>query len=306
MAKKNRARRNNSTTAAQAAEETTPAVPPGKRPFRWDLVIVFLTITIGGTYLALYLRPQMSAPEYTFEVIAEYPHDPDAFTQGFYIDEDCETIWESTGKYGQSTVRETRLSTGEVVNRFDLPEDEFGEGVTLWTDKDGNEQLVQLTWKAGNAYFYDKQLQLQRTVEYENPTQGWGITHDGTHLIVSSGTSVLRFLDPETLEEVRSIRVRNKGRGVNQLNELEYYNGKIFANQWQTDYIYEIDPAGGTVESVINLDGLWPYSERPSSECVLNGIAIWFDADKRTTRMFVTGKLCPKVWEIELRLKEEE
>ncbi len=264
---------------------------PTARPFRWDLVIIFLTIAIGGTYLAIWLRPGMTAEEFMFEVTKEYPHDATAFTQGLYLEGDI--LWESTGRYGESTIRKTDLKTGEIIQSEKVPDKYFAEGMTIWKD-----QVIQLTWKAGVAIIYDRDLKKVKEVSYKG--EGWGLTHNDEHLIISHGTAIIHFLDPVTFEEVRSIRVTNKGRAVGQLNELEYVNDLIYANKWQTNEIYEINPANGNVRAVIYLKGLWPSSERASSDCLLNGITF----DPKTRRLLVTGKLCPKVWEIELRLKK--
>lgn len=261
---------------------------------RWGLVILFLTITFGGTYLSIWMRPKDHAERFSFEVLKEYPHDASAFTQGILMDDGF--LWESTGRYGESTIRKTNLQTGEIIHQQPLDDKYFGEGLTIF-----NDQLIQLTWKSGIALVYDRDLNQIGELNYEDKTeQGWGLTTNGTDLIFSSGNAEIKFLDPKTFKIRRTIRVRRKsGYPVGRLNELEFYGGRIFANDYQTDIIYEIDPESGIITRVINLHGLWPKRERPT-DGILNGIAV----DPKTKHLLVTGKLCPKVWE--LRLFPEE
>lgn len=257
---------------------------------RWGLVILFLTITFGGTYLAIWTRPKENAFRYRFNVIEEYPHDATSFTQGILIDDGF--LWESSGRYGESTIRKTNLQTGEVLSQEPLDNKYFGEGLTIFDD-----QLIQLTWKSGLAIVYDRDLNEIKKIEYDDPSdEGWGLATNGTDLILSNGSAVIKFLDPETFKVRRSIRVRRKnGRPVGRLNELEFYGGRIYANNYQTDIIYEIDPENGAITGIIDLDGLWPKRDRPT-DGILNGIAI----NPKTKRLLVTGKLCPTVWEIEM------
>jgi glutamine cyclotransferase len=261
-----------------------------KRPMRWDLVVLFLVIAIGGSYMAIWLRPGGGVPRYTYDVLTEYPHDPNAFTQGLVFDDGV--LWESTGRYGESAIRKTDLKTGDIIKNVRLPDELFGEGLTLW-----NDQLIQLTWKEETAIVYDRDL--NQIGEHRYVGQGWGLTHDGTNLILSDGTSTLRFFDPSTFEEIRRLRIKDGRRNISQLNELEFVNGNIYANQWRTDLIYEIDPASGKVTAIIDLSGLWPTRERPE-DGLLNGIAF----NPQTKKLMVTGKLCPKIFEVELKLIE--
>lgn len=257
---------------------------------RWGLIILFLTISLGGSYLAIWLRPQdIGIERFKFEVLKEYPHDASAFTQGLVYEDGF--LWESTGRLGQSSVRKTNLETGEIVLKHDLDDEYFGEGLALHNDK-----LYQLTWKNGVAFVYDRELKKIKEFQYDG--QGWGLTTNGTDLIFSDGSSVIKFLDPETFKVRRSISViRRGGRRVGQLNELEYFekSGRIYANSYMTDTIYEIDPQTGDVTKIIDLSGLWPTRERPA-DGILNGIAI----NTKTEKLLVTGKLCPKVWELRL------
>ena len=240
--------------------------------------------------MAIYMRPGSGVPRFTYTVLREFPHDSNAFTQGLVLDD--EILWESTGRYGESSIRKVDLATGEVIKKVDLDEKVFGEGLTLF-----NDEFIQITWKAGIAYVYDRDLNKIREHKYEG--QGWGLTHDGRVLILSDGTSRLRFLDPKTFEEVGGITVREGKRRVGQLNELEYIEGSIYANQWGSDLIYEIDPGTGNVTGIVDLTNLWPSRERPE-DGLLNGIAI----NRKTEKLLVTGKLCPKIYEIELRLAD--
>ncbi len=220
-----------------------------------------------------------------YKLIKNYKHDPAAFTQGLVLENGI--VFESTGKYeGQSSIRKVDLETGEILKKVNLPDDQFGEGLTMVGDK-----LYQLTWKKGICHVYDKQLN-KLDLEFKYDGQGWGLTYDGNHLVMSDGTSRLFFLDPETFEEVRSVNVRNGLASINGLNELEYTGGKIYANRWQWDTIYKIDPDTGKVEGLIDLKNIWPKNQRPE-EGVLNGIAV----DDRG-KLIVTGKYCPNIFEI--------
>ncbi|GIV85068.1 MAG: glutamine cyclotransferase [Candidatus Roseilinea sp.] len=237
-------------------------------------------------------KPSPTAPPpavitYTYTVVGTYPHDPTAFTQGLvYADG---VLYESTGLYGRSSLRRVALETGEVLQRHDLPAEYFGEGLTLF---DG--RLIQLTWQNHTGFVYDAaSFALQQTWAY--PTEGWGLTHDGAHLIMSDGSATLRFLDPTTFQVQREVLVTDGGRPVVRLNELEYVNGEVFANVWQTDRIARIDPKTGRVLGWIDLSGLLAPEERRGAD-VLNGIAY----DAQDGRLFVTGKLWPKLFEITL------
>lgn len=237
--------------------------------------------------MAIFLRPSSGVPRFAYTVVQEFPHDPDAFTQGLVWENGI--LWESTGRYGESSIRKVDLKSGDVLKKVALDDKVFGEGLTLF-----NDELFQLTWKAGIVYVYDRDLKKIREYHYEG--EGWGLTHDDKFLIMSDGTAKLKFLDPKTFEVVSTITVREGQRRIGQLNELEYVEGNIYANQWGSDLIYEIDPTTGAVTGIIDLTGLWPSRERPK-EGLLNGIAI----NLKTQKMLVTGKLCPKIYEVELR-----
>ena len=225
---------------------------------------------------------------YSYEIVAIFPHDPDAFTQGLVYEDDI--FYEGTGLYGQSTLRKVEPSTGEMLSGVRLSDELFGEGITVLDDK-----IYQLTWKSQTGFVVNKEtFELIRTFAY--PTEGWGLTHDGERLIMSDGTDNLYFLDPETLEQVDSIQVFDETGPVVRLNELEYIDGQVYANVWQTDRIAIIDPDSGQVSGWIDLSGLLDPEELSQPVDVLNGIAY----DDETDRLFVTGKLWPTLFEIRL------
>lgn len=229
-----------------------------------------------------------TVPVYTYRVKNTYPHDPLAFTQGlFYVDG---VLYESTGLRGRSSLRRVALETGKVLQRTILLPMFFGEGIAVLRDR-----IYQLTWTSGVGFVYDKKtLALQR--EFHYGIEGWGMTHDGASLIVSDGSPTLYFWDPETLLETRRITVREGTDLVPNLNELEYIDGEIYANIWQENKIARISPRTGKVLAWIDLGGILPASDRSGGEDVLNGIAY----DPEGKRLFVTGKLWPKLFEIEL------
>lgn len=227
-------------------------------------------------------------PVYGFEIVRVYPHDPDAFTQGLEF-HDGELL-ESTGRY-PSTVRRVRLEDGVVLQRRELAEDYFGEGLTAVGDR-----VLTLTWKNGKAFAWDAET-LEPEGEYAVAGEGWGLTHDANRLILSDGTAALRFLDPFTLVETGRVPVTLQGRPVSRINELEWIEGEVFANLWQTDYILRINPSTGSITGIIDLTELMPdRSGLDPTDAVLNGIA-W---DPEGRRLFVTGKNWPRLFEIRL------
>ncbi|MEJ2732218.1 MAG: glutaminyl-peptide cyclotransferase [Anaerolineae bacterium] len=232
--------------------------------------------------------PARGVLDYSYQIVNVYPHDRGAFTQGLVYEDGV--FYEGTGLRGESTLRRVRPETGEVLQLYSLPARYFGEGITIW-----GERIIQLTWKAGLGFVYDKDsFELLGAFSY--PTEGWGITHDGTHLIMSDGTSVLHFWDPETYEEVGQVQVYDEFGPVVMLNELEYIQGQVYAHVWQTDLVVIIDPQTGRVTGRINLSGLLTPEDSAQPVDVLNGIAYDAEGD----RYFVTGKKWPKLFEIEL------
>jgi glutaminyl-peptide cyclotransferase len=231
-------------------------------------------------------------PEYTYDVVHVYPHDATAFTQGlFYLDG---FLYEGTGLEGRSSIRKVRLETGEVLQKHDVPEEYFGEGIVNWKNR-----LLEITWRTQKGFVYD--LATFAVVgQFEYPGEGWGLTGDGRRIIMSDGTAELRFWNPDTLRETGRVTVTAGGRPVANLNELEWVKGEVYANVWETDRIARIDPASGKVVGWIDLTGLLAPSDRIQGQTdVLNGIA--YDAAR--DRLFVTGKDWPKLFEIRLRKK---
>lgn len=228
-------------------------------------------------------------PTYVAEVLRSWPHDTDAYTQGLLFQDG--KLFESTGIVGKSSIREVELASGRVLRKKDLPEPYFGEGIVIM----GND-LFELTWTSGEVFVYDaKTFEKKGQLKYEG--EGWGLTTDGTSIVMSDGTAAIRFRDPKTFAVTRSITVTDHGTPVPQLNELEWVKGEIWANVYQTDQIARIDPATGTVTGWIDLAGLLPLIDRTGKEDVLNGIAY----DPKTDRYIVTGKLWPKMYEIRLK-----
>ncbi len=228
--------------------------------------------------------------EYTYKVVASYPHDPAAFTQGLvYKGND---LYESTGLVGQSSLRKVDLETGEVQKIRSLPAPFFGEGIAVIGDS-----IFQLTWQSHVGFVYNKDT-FEEIRQFLYSTEGWGITDDGKRLIMSDGTAKLRYLDPQTLEVTGYIDVYGAPASIGnlRLNELEYVQGEIFANVWPTDYILIIDPATGRVKGWTSLAGILDTRSPGLKVDVLNGIAY----DARNDRLFVTGKLWPWLFEIKL------
>ncbi len=230
------------------------------------------------------------APVYTYRVVKTYPHDPAAFTQGLiYL---AGVLYEGTGLYGRSTLRKVKLETGQVLQEKHIEEQYFGEGITDW----GGE-LIQLTWQSGVGFVWDRgTFSMKKRFSY--PGEGWGLTHDSKRLILSDGSPVLRFLDPQTLAEKGRLAVLDGRRPVINLNELEWIKGEIWANIWQSERIARISPQTGQVVGWIDMTGLLSAADRRETD-VLNGIAY----DEKTDRIFVTGKLWPKLFEIKVAAK---
>lgn len=234
-------------------------------------------------------RRQVSfAPVSRYEIVRIYPHDRDAFTQGLVFADGI--LYEGTGRNGHSNIRKVKLETGEVLQTQKLESQYFGEGIALV----GN-SLVQLTWQSGVGFVYDKNT-FARTRSFNYTGEGWGLTYDGTRVIMSDGTPTLRFLDPQTLKQTGILEVRDGSRPVDDLNELEVVKGEIFANVWTQDRIARINPKTGQVTGWIDLAGLLDPRDATGVD-VLNGIAY----DAAGDRLFVTGKLWPKLFEIKIK-----
>jgi glutamine cyclotransferase len=256
----------------------------GRRRFHWLVASVAVAIVVGVTACDQ-LGAQRASAVAGFSVVAAYPHDPNAFTQGLAIE--AGQLYEGTGQYGASTVRRVDLASGRPEKQRALGPTYFGEGIAIL---DG--LLYQLTWQNGVVVVFDVEtFEVQRTMQYVG--EGWGLTHDGRELIMSDGSATIRFRDPRTFAVTREIEVRDRDVPVPMLNELEYIDGEIWANIWYDDRIVRISPADGAVLGYVDLANLYPRSAR-SSEAVLNGIA--YDAAGK--RLFVTGKNWPQLYEI--------
>lgn len=286
-----------------SARQTGRATPKTK-PTKWPALLGIVAIVAGsgfGLSRVLHTAPVPTAPataqvapapviaqKLDWKVQGVYPHDPNAFTQGLLWQNGG--FYEGTGIEGKSSLRRVEFPSGKVLQKRELPKEVFGEGVALAGDK-----LVQLTWRSNLGYVYDRAtFDLLKKFTYTN--EGWGLTYDGHNLIQSDGTSTLTYLDPQSYQPVRQLKVTMNGQGLKNLNELEWIEGKIWANVWQTDLIVRIDPATGQVNSFLDLAGLLPKKWRTGNEDVLNGIA--YDPDKK--RLFVTGKQWPRLFEIKV------
>lgn len=227
------------------------------------------------------------APVQSYKVVATFPHDTTSFTQGLVFADG--ELYESTGLAGESTLRRVEITTGKTLQRINVPAEYFAEGLALVGD-----ELLQLTWQHHLGFVYDrKTFQQKRTFPYN--TEGWGIAYDGaSHLVMSDGSDTLSFLDPKTLAVTRTMRVQDAGRPIRNLNELEWIEGEIWANVWQTDRIARISPNTGEVNAWIDLGSLYPRAQRMPPADELNGIAY----DKATRRIFITGKKWPRLYQI--------
>ena len=252
------------------------------------VVIAVLLIVLPATVLVLVNnKPANStALHYSYSVVNVYPHSTNAFTEGLVFDSGF--LYESTGLYGNSTLRRVDLETGAVLQLLSLDSQYFGEGIAVVGDK-----IVQLTWQSHLGFVYDK-ASFGLLQEFEYPTEGWGLTYDGKRLIMSDGTANLYFLDPVTFQRIGQVTVHDIG-SVTELNELEYINGTVYANIWREEKIAVINPQNGQVTAWIDLTGIRDLKNQDPNN-VLNGIAYDADGD----RFFVTGKMWPHIFEIKL------
>jgi glutamine cyclotransferase len=246
------------------------------------LAVVALAVSLLGA------APTKPTPVYGYRVVHAYPHDRNAFTQG--LEYHGGFLYEGTGLNGRSTLRKEELHSGKVLQEIRLDSEYFGEGITVF-----GQRIFELTWRAEKGFVYDLATFRQvRTFDY--PGEGWGLANDGHQILMSDGSSTIRLWDPSMLHEIRRFTVHDGKNPVDQLNELEYVRGEIFANVWQTDRIVRISPVDGRVTGWIDLAGLLPESEHVAGADVLNGIAY----DSLGDRLFVTGKLWPKLFEIRI------
>ncbi len=275
---------------------------PLRQTFIWGLALFAATLVLACPESApeeepppppsATTRPNASAETplayYRYKVVRTFPHDRRDFTQGLVYQDGF--LYEGTGLYGQSMLTKRELATGQIVKKVRLPRKYFGEGITLFEGR-----IIQLTWRSHTGFRYDQET-FRLLGEFKFNTEGWGLTHDGTHLILSDGTDTLRFLDPNTCAETGRVRVRHNGRPLRQINELEFIDGHIYANVLSTDYIAIIAPKTGRVTGWIDLRGLYDPPPQSPSNSVLNGIAYI----PETKHLLVTGKLWPKIYEIAL------
>jgi glutamine cyclotransferase len=227
-------------------------------------------------------------PVYGYKVVATFPHATSSYTEGFFYLNGL--FYEGTGRKGQSQLLVTDPATGEVSQHLDLAPQYFGEGIVDW-----GPNLYEWTWQSNIGFVYDRST-LRKLAQFTYTGEGWGMTHDATHIITSDGTSTLRFRDPKDFHEVRSLLVTDQGAPVTELNELEYIKGEIYANVWHTNHIARISPRDGHVLAWIDLAGLLPDVVHLDDEAVLNGIAY----DPQHDRLFVTGKEWPTIFQIQL------
>lgn len=254
------------------------------------LVLLTATSACGNspTRKSIHQGSGESPTLYSYRIVAQYPHPTDAYTQGLQF---CDgTLWEGTGEFGRSELRRCTLETGDFERIASLPRSEFGEGITLLDEK-----LYQLTWTSNTCHLYDAGSG-RKIRDFRYTGEGWGLTTDGEKLYMSNGSATIYRLDPASFRREASVTVTFEGDPVHYLNELEWIEGKLWANVYLTDRILIIDPATGRTEGVIDLTGLLPDSERTPATDVLNGIAY----DAASKRIFVTGKRWPKIYEIEL------
>lgn len=235
--------------------------------------------------LSQFVSTQQPA-QYRYKVVQSFAHDPRAFTQGFEFHDG--TFYEGTGLNGRSSLRRVNVQDGQVLQRVDIPSQYFGEGITVLKDR-----ILQLTWQTQTGFIYDRKT-MKKTGQFQYPGEGWGLTSNGKQVFMSDGSAQIRVWDPVTLKELRRITVRSQGRAIDQINELEWVEGELFANVWQTDYILRINPANGNVTGIVDMKGILDTGIGQAD--VLNGIAY----DAASKRLFVTGKLWPKVYQIEL------
>lgn len=269
-----------------------PEVKTRQRVF-WAVILLTASALLVAIGWIRSQRGDVSIPpamtqRMTYEVVNTYPHDPTAFTQGLVYHDGY--LYESTGLYGQSSLRKVALDTGVVLQKANLPPNYFGEGLALWENT-----LLQITWLEETGFIYALE-DFSLLGQFTYPTEGWGLTHDGERLIMSDGSHRLYFLDPGTFEVTGQVQVTDQGEPVERINELEYIQGEVYANIWLTDDIVRIDPGTGVVLGWIDLAGILPEALRSPDTDVLNGIAY----DPVGDRLFVTGKNWPELYEIRL------
>jgi len=300
--KSTRALRQNTMTKKSDKTRSHPAHAIERRSRL--LLVVSVLLAVGVVVIVLLLRSgpanqqdassnagshgsdESQARQLSYEVVNSYPHDPTSFTQGLVWHDSA--LYESTGLEGQSKLRRLEFPSGRVLKEVRLSPDLFGEGLALVENR-----LIQLTWKSHRGFVYDLET-FRQLEEFSYDTEGWGLTYDGNNLILSDGSSNLFYLDPHTFKPIKKLAVTMNGKPLTELNELEFIEGEVWANVWQTDFIVRIDPSTGRVTSFLNLKGVLAPSDKTGREDVLNGIAY----DPEHKRIFITGKLWPRIFEI--------
>ena len=247
-----------------------------------------MRVPLAVLFAAVSAAAPRPTPVYTYRIVHTFPHDRTAFTQG--LEYRGGFLYEGTGLNGHSSIRKVELETGKVLQQVPVEDVYFGEGITLL-----DQRIIELTWQGGRGFVYDRDT-FRRTGSFDYPGEGWGLTHNDRQVFMSDGTAQIRIWDPSTLHEIRRITVHDGATPVPSLNELEYVHGELYANVWQTDRIARIDPADGRITGWIDLTGLLTPAETSAGADVLNGIAY----DSLGDRLFVTGKLWPKIFEIRL------
>ena len=281
------------TSASSAALPPPPPADAFAAVTETVTPIIPATVTPSPAPTAVVTAPSRTIQMLGYRVVMSYPHDADAFTQGLVYT--GERLFESTGLRGRSSVREVELRTGNVLRRTDVPAPIFAEGLALVGD-----ELIQITWQEATAIRFDRDSFVERG-RWTYTGEGWGLTYDGARLIMSDGSAQISFRDPRTFEKTGEITVTVEGNPVVRINELEWIDGMIWANVWQTDLILRIDPSDGVVTGVLDLTGLLPADLQTDAD-VLNGIA-W---DAASGHMLVTGKLWPRLFEIEVQEMQAE
>lgn len=256
--------------------------------WRSVVVVCAMTMLMSAVISHAFPAPPKTTPVYTFKIIHVYPHDPAAYTQGLVYQDGF--LYEGTGLYGRSSLRKVRLETGEAVQQVNLAPEFFGEGIAIFNGK-----IFQLTWKSEVGFIYNLS-DFRKIGQFSYAGEGWGLTTAGREIFMSDGSAQIHVLDGNTLREKRRFTVRDGDTPVTQLNELEYVQGELFANVWQTDRIARISPRSGKVIGWIDLTGLLSPVFRSDPDAVLNGIAY----NPARKRLFVTGKLWPSIFEIQL------
>jgi glutamine cyclotransferase len=257
------------------------------------IVVLVLAVSCLGTSSCGGAASKVSTaggtPTYGFEIVNTFKHATDSFTQGLEYREG--KLYESAGGDGTSSLRLVELETGRVLDKVDVPMPYFAEGLTLLNGK-----IYQLTWQHGVGFIYDANT-FSKTGQFRYDGEGWGLTNDGRSLILSDGTNRIRFLDPDSFKVTKTIAIMDGNKAIDSLNELEYLDGEIYSNVWHRDELAVINPQTGKVTAWVNLRGLLQPGEVRDEEAVLNGIA--YDATNK--RLFVTGKLWPKLFEIRIK-----